>query len=133
MVSSDAWLVQETGRPSYWQPCGPRAAAHWLLHDRPVRLVSRLERALQFARAELSIPPWVIQQGLRKAGGSQGRALVCHCLTRDGMTERQVAGLLDVAQSSVHDLMKAYAKDKDVVKALKHWPVIPAQPLETSP
>lgn len=116
------WMVQPQELPGYWLPCGPRAAAYWSSEGRPVRLVAAVERALQHARLELSVPPWVIRQGLQKAGGTQARALVCLCLKQDGFSQHQIAKALGLSQSSVADLIKKWADDRDVKEALAHWP-----------
>lgn len=127
------YLCQPEGIGNHWMPCGPRAAAYRLLAGEPVRLVDAIERAIQFARLELRIPPWVIRSGLRKAGGTQARALVCLCLARDGWSQHKIANAMNLSQSSVNDLINKWANDRDVKDAIRHWPDHPHQPPPEAP
>lgn len=120
--AGDGYLAQTDPAGGGWTPCTPRDAARRCLSGDPVRLVDAAERALQHARAQLGVPPWVVRQGLRKAGGTQARALVCLCLTRDGWSQHQIAEALNLSQSSVNDLIHKWAGDRDIKQALTHWP-----------
>jgi hypothetical protein len=120
VMNREFWQVVSADGARWWVDSASAAA---LAADRgcEVRLVSAVEAALGLAYWRLCVPAWVVRRGIRKAGGSQARALVCMCLRQLGMSEREIAEALELAASSVHELMDAYFEDREVVEALGVW------------
>lgn len=119
---TDVWEVQADGNPALWLPASSRDALFAMRGGLAVRLVSALDAAVRLAHLELRVEPWVIRRGVRKAGGSVARALVCLCLRSVGWSEREVAEALGLAASSVHELCEKYVGEREIKRALWGWP-----------
>lgn len=112
-------IVSDCGRR--WWVDSPAAASQALGRGWQVRLVDLVEAAYALVLWQLTVPPWVIRQGIRKAWGTKGRALVCICLRRYGLGEREIAQAMEMAPSSVHELMETYWNDREIVKCVQRW------------